>query len=202
MRFPGSLSVAKLFAMIDGRLGSNPGTRRSNATDKRMNASGIKVFAALATLSVLLAGAQAAAQSAIDVQTDGSVAVGIEGERFVIPAPVAEAVERAVAEHADDPEALRLAIQAIVGQYAGASESAGLATAIAAFAVLHAGSNSPSIAAIALGATQGNSGVSGGSVIAAIPTLRAESSPEEAIERELVRAQATVENPAQVSPVQ
>ncbi len=163
-------------------------------------------MAALAVLSALLAGTHAsaaAAQDAVNVQGDGSVVVSIEGDQFVIPAPVAEAIELAVAENADDPEALRLAIQAIISQNAGVPETAGLATAIAAFAVLNAGSNSPSIAAIALAATGGNSGVSGGSVIAAIPTLRAESgSPGEALEREIVRAQATVENPSQVSPVQ
>lgn len=150
-------------------------------------------------LAALLPIAQA--QQAVTVQADGSVAVALENERFVVLGSVAEAVEAAVRENADDPEALRLAIRAIVAEYAGEPGDAGLATALAALAVLHAGSNSSSIAAIALGATQGNSAVSGGSLIAVVPALR-EASPGESAERELARAQATVENPAQISPVQ
>ena len=193
-----------IFLAILGPIHPNQGHPNAEYQgDKLMNSFKTRVLAAMVACMALMAGTQAAAQDAVSVQADGSVAVSIEDERFVIPAPVAEAVELAVTENADDPEALRLAIQAIISQNAGAPEAAGLATAIAAFAVFHAGSNSPSIAAIALAATGGNSGVSGGSVIAAIPTLRAESgSPEEAVEREIAQAQATVENPAQVSPVQ
>ena len=150
----------------------------------------------------LLASAQAWAQQSITEQADGSVTISVEGEQFVIPAPIAEEVELAVRDNGDDPEAIRQAIRAIVSQNAGDSESTGLATAIASLAVYFADSNSSSIAAIGLGVTQGNPGVSGGVVIAAIPALRAQPGPEEIAEQELVRAQATVENPSQVSPVQ
>lgn len=150
----------------------------------------------------LLANAQTWAQQSVTEQADGSVAISVEGERFVVPAPIAEEVELAVRGNEDDPEAIRQAIRAIISENAGNSESTGLATAIASLAVYYADTNSSSIAAVGLGVTQGNPGVSGGVVIAAIPALRAKPGPEEIAEQELVRAQATVENPSQVSPVQ
>ncbi len=152
--------------------------------------------------AALLTGVQAWAQHSVSVQADGSVVISTEEERFVIPAPVAGEIELAVRELADDPETLRQAIRDIISRNAGDSGAAGLATAIAAFAVLQAGSDSSLIAAIGLGVTQGNSDVPGAAVIAAIPALRSAPSPEETEQRELDRAQATVENPAQVSPVQ
>ncbi len=165
---------------------------------KSFASTGMKAFFVFA----LLASAQAWAQQSITEQADGSVTISVEGEQFVIPAPIAEEVELAVRDNGDDPEAIRQAIRAIVSQNAGDSESTGLAAAIASLAVYFADTNSSSIAAIGLGVTQGNPGVSGGVVIAAIPALRAEPGPDEIVERELARAQATVENPSQVSPVQ
>ena len=150
----------------------------------------------------LLANAQTWAQQSVTEQADGSVTINMEGEQYVIPRSLAEEVELAVRDNGDDPEAIRQAIRAIVSQNAGDSESTSMAAAIASLAVHYADSNSSSIAAIGLGVTQGNPGVSGGVVIAAIPALRAQPGPEEIAEQELVRAQATVENPSQVSPVQ
>ncbi len=165
---------------------------------KSFVSTGMKAF----FVSALLAGAQAGAQQSMIEQADGSVTISMEGEQYVIPGPLAEEVELAVRDNGDDPEAIRQAIRAIVSQNAGDSESTGMAAAIASLAVYYADTNSSSIAAIGLGVTQGNPGVSGGVVIAAIPALRAQPGPEEIVERELARAQATVENPSQVSPVQ
>lgn len=168
----------------------------------RSTSKPIRYVAAIAALAVFALWSAVQAQDTVTEQADGSVAVTIEGEQFLISAPVAEAVERAVLEHADDPAGLRDAIGAIVSENAGNPAAASLAAAIATLAVFHAGSDSPAIAAIALGASQGNGAVAGESLIAAIPGLRPESSPGEAFEESLVQAQATVENPSQVSPVQ
>ena len=168
----------------------------------RSTSNPAKSFAAIAAFAVFALWSTVQAQETVTEQADGSVAVTIEGEQFLIPAPVAEAVERVVLEYADDPAGLRDAIGAIVSENAGNPAAAGLAAAIATLAVFHAGLDSPAIAAIALGASQGNRDVAGESLIAAIPGLRPERSPGEAEEEALVKAQATVENPSQVSPVQ
>lgn len=159
-------------------------------------------FMAAAAVFALLAGVQAQGGYGVTEQADGSVAVVMEEERFVIPASVAQEVERAVGDHADDPEALRRSIGDIVARTAGDAGEAALATAIATLAVFYAGPDSSSVAAIGLGVTDGNSAVSGAAVIAAIPALRAGPSAAEAEEQQMIRAQATVENPAQISPVQ
>lgn len=168
-----------------------------------MISTSLRFMVAMAVFA-LSVGVQSQTQGGYGVteQADGSVAVVMEEERFVIPASVAQEVERAVGDHADDPEALRRAIGDIVGRTAGDAGEADLATAIAALAVFYAGPNSSSVAAIGLGVTEGNPAVSGAAVIEAIPALRSEPSAAEAEEQQVIRAQATVENPAQISPVQ
>lgn len=157
----------------------------------------------IAVFFALLASVQALAQNTVvSEQADGSVIVSMESGQLAISATVADAVELAVREHADDPEALRQAIRALIGQNAAGSGASDLATAIATLAVFHAGTDSASIAAIVHGASEGNSNVSGGAMLAAIPALSAGGNSLEADERELASAQATVENPSQVSPVQ
>lgn len=153
-------------------------------------------------VAVLLASVQAAAQQAVSEQADGSVAVSVEGEQFVVPASVAEAVVAAVAEHADDPEALQDAIRAIIAANAAVSNDAGLAVAIAVLAIYHAGSDSASIAAIVNGTTAASADAPVAVIVAAMPTLDAQVDAQEADPRQLAQLQATVENPSQVSPVQ
>ena len=165
----------------------------------RNSAKDLATIAALAVSALLFA---VQAQSTVTEQPDGSLAVIVEGERFVIPALLAGAVERAVREHTDDPAGLRDAIRAIVRENAANPAVAGLAAAIATLALFHAGSDSPSIAAILLGATQGNSAVAGESLIATVSGLGSEPGPGHEFEAQLVRIRATVENPSQVSPVQ
>ena len=164
-----------------------------------ISAQGLAVSAAFVAFAIW---STVWAQDTVTVQADGSITVAVLGEQFLIPAPVAEAVESALEEHADDPASLTQAIRTIVSNNAGTPSSAGLATAIGTLAVFLAGSESPSIVAILLGATQGNNAVSGESLITAIPELRKPRSSGEAFEENLVRANATVENPFQVSPVQ
>ena len=166
-----------------------------------MISTSLRILATMAVFA-LLAGVQAQTGYSVSEQADGSVAVVMEEERFVISAAVAQEVELAVNDYADDPEALRQAIGDIVGRNAADAGEADLATAIAALAVFYAGPNSSSVAAIGLGVTEGNPAVSGSAVIEAIPSLRSEPSAAETEEQEMAQAQATVENPAQVSPVQ
>ena len=141
------------------------------------------------------------AQHSVTTLDDGSVAVVIEGDRYDIPASVAQSIISSIAEHADDPEALRNAVRAIIAKTAADSESVGLATAIAVFAISQAEGSSSLINAIALGVTQENTSISGGTLIAAIPALQSERPPEEQFQQEVARSQATAENPAQVSTV-
>lgn len=166
-----------------------------------MKSTSFRLLAAM-TVFALLTGVQAQTGYSVTEQADGSVAIVMEEQRFVISASVAQEVELAVNDHADDPEALRQAIGDIVGRNAADAGQADLATAIAALAVFYAGPDSSSVAAIGLGVTEGNPAVSGAAVIAAIPALRSEPSAAESEEQEMIRAQATVENPAQISPVQ
>ena len=159
-------------------------------------------LAAIAVMALLLAGVQAKAQEAVSEQGDGSVAVSVEGEQFVVSASIAAAVAAAVGEHSDDPEALKEAIRAIIAKNAAGSDDTGLATAIAALAIYHARTGSASIAAIVQGATVANPDVRAGAILAVMPTLRAEVNAQEAVWRQLAQLRATVENPSQMSPVQ
>lgn len=152
---------------------------------------------------LLLAGAQAQERSTTSAErANDGVVVRLGTERIVIPTPLAEAVERAVREYADHPGALEQAIHAIISRRAGGANSTSLAAAVATFAILRAESNSALIAAIMRGAAQGNPKLSIETIFAALPALQGERNPEQVGERELIQAQATVENPSQVSPVQ
>ena len=161
-----------------------------------------KSCGALALAALLLAGAQAIAQQAVSEQKDGSVSVSVQGEQIVVPASVADAVEAAVAEHSDDPEALQEAIRSIIAEYAAGSNDVTLALAIAMLTISQVGSDSVAIASIITGTVAANNEVSAESIIEVMPTLSAEGNAQEDAEEQVAQLQATVENPFQVSPVQ
>ncbi len=157
---------------------------------------------AMATLSI--ASIYTWAQPVWTETDNGDIHVIIEQAQApqIISAAVAATINDAVIQYSDDPEALRQAIRAITAEQATGQTSINLATAIAIFAASKVKSDARLLTAVALGASTGNPGISGGSLIASIPALSAEPGPEQVAVQEIVRAQATVENPAQVvSPV-
>ena len=142
------------------------------------------------------------AQTTVTEQADGSAAVSVEDSRIVVPAAVVDRVEAAARDHADDPQALREAIEAIIAEYAPGPGDAALASAIAVLAIDRSRARSASIDAVIRGAFAANPNVSSGALLAAVPGLGASPRAQEAEQRRLAQLQATVENPSQISPVQ
>ena len=155
----------------------------------------------LAVMVIFVAGLQAQAESIVTEREDGAVELNMNGQQVLITAAVAESVTAAVRDHADDPQALRQAIQAIVAEHAGEPGDAELATAIAALAIYRTRARSASADAIIRGASAGNPGVPAGSLLTILPSLKAHPLGQTAGERQLAQLQATVENPSQVSQV-
>lgn len=149
------------------------------------------------------AGGARPVQTAVTEQADGTVVVTLDERQVIVPASVVADVTSAVRDHADDPDALRLAIRMIVAEHAGSPDTANLASAIAVVAIFRAGVGSASADAIMRGATFGNPGVSAAAVLSVLPEIRPiEAGTPEAAQTQLAQLQATVENPSQVSPVQ
>ena len=133
---------------------------------------------------------------------DGNPSIVIETPIIVsdiaVPEIIVQAIEDAIAQFSGDPVALQQAIRAIIQEHASGQENIAFATAITAIAASRVSGDSQLLTAIALGASQGNPGVSGASMIASIPELRSEPGPEEVRAEERALSQATVENPANI----
>ena len=142
----------------------------------------------------------AGAQAGVEELDDGTVVVTTDAGEFVLPKLVAESVVEAVDEHGDDPEGLRSAIMELVAEHAGSDGQ--LATAIGVFAASRARSAPAIVDAILRGVSAGNATADVAVVLATLPELKARSGPPETAQAQLARLQATVENPAQVSPVE
>lgn len=153
-------------------------------------------------LSVATLHAQEQAQPTLVERDDGTVELSVDGLQFIVTAMVAESVAAAVRDHADDPQALEQAVEAIVAEHAGESGDTERATAITALALYYARGSSASIAAIMRGAVAGNTNAPSGTLVALITALQAQTGAQEAEEQRSARLQATIENPGQVSPVQ
>ena len=154
----------------------------------------------VAMVALFIVSIQAWAQPVLTETDNGDIYVIVEEAEapHIISAPVVQAVNDAVIQYADDPEGLQQAIRAIIVEHAAGQTSINLATAVAIFTASKVKNNAQLLTAVALGASKGNPGISGGSLIASIPLLSSKPGPEEVIEHEIVRTQATVENPAQV----
>lgn len=161
----------------------------------------IALKGSLAAVLLFAAVLQVQAQPIVNEREDGAVELNISGQQVLVEAAVAESVTAAVRDHADDPDALRQAIQAIIAEHAGKSDDAELATAIAALAIYRAQARSASTDAIIRGASAANPSVPSGSLITMLPSLKAHPLGQTAEERQLAQLQATVENPSQVSQV-
>ena len=154
----------------------------------------------LTAMAMLAVGAQA--QGVVTERDDGTVVLSTDTGQFVLPADIADRVTAAIAEHKDDPDALRAAIRAIVVEHAGGSDDTELVTAIAVFAIFHARADSSSVNAVIRGATDGNRQLAVGTVLTALPGLERSPRAQAAAEQQVAQSQATIENPAQVSPVE
>lgn len=143
------------------------------------------------TVMVIAMAAGAHAQTYVTERDDGTVVVTTPAGEFVAPATIIELIRTCVAENGDDPDKLRSEFQAIVVEHAGGTGGAELATALAVFAIAFSGGSSEVIDAIVEGANAGNPDVSSEVIVAAV-----------ADSEESVPLQATVEDPAQVSPVE
>ena len=178
--------------------------------------SALRIAATALALTFTATGIQAQDRTPTD-NADGTVEFVVDDRQFLLPAAVAEDVLAAVREHADDPQALQQAIRAIVAEHAGCPEySAGttaiateqcpedvaLATAIATLAIDQARGRSASVDAIVRGAAEGNPNLSAGALLAALPATGLNPRAQDAAERQIAQAQATAENPNQISPVQ
>lgn len=142
----------------------------------------------------------AGAQAIVTENDDGAVVVTIDSGQVVLPAVVAKSVADALREHADDPDGLRLAILGIVREHA--ARDGQLATAIAFFAITLARPTPTVVDAILRGVRTANPTADVATVLARLPELKARPGAAEAPQTQLARLQATVENPAQISPVQ
>ena len=141
------------------------------------------------TVMVIAMAAGAHAQTSVTERDDGTVVVTTPAGEFVAPATIIELIRTCVAENGDDPDKLRPEFQAIVKEHAAGNTE--LATALAVFAIAFSGGSSEVIDAIVEGATEANPDVSSEVIVAAV-----------ADSEESVPLQATVEDPAQVSPVE
>ncbi|MCY4150000.1 MAG: hypothetical protein OXF73_11775 [Gammaproteobacteria bacterium] len=163
----------------------------------------LKSFIVL-TASLLILCTQAWAQNISAETNNDNSPVVIETPIVVygvaVPELIVKAIDDAIVQYSNDPEALQQAIREIIREHASDQASIDFATAITAIAASRVTGDSQLLTAIALGATQGNPGISSAAMIESIPELRSEPTPEERIEQNIALSQATVENPAQVSP--
>ncbi len=160
-----------------------------------------KISVALA-MALFAAATQGLAQTAVTEREDGAMELSMDGQLFLVPADIAEAVAAAVRDHADDPRALRQAIRAIVAESAGGAGDAELATAIAALAIYRAPDRSAIADAIMRGAAAANPGVSAPILLTILAAPGDNPRTRQARDRRLAQLQATAENPFQISPVQ
>ena len=170
--------------------------------DPRAQSAAERQLAVVLAPVIVAGGAAAQEQSPVTENADGTVTIGLDDRQFLVPAVVAEDIAAAVRDHADDPQALELAICSIVADRAGGSDDAELATAVAALAIVYARGRSASVDAIVRGALACNQAISAETLLTAIAEAGLDPRAQSAAERQLAELQATLEDQRQISPVE
>ena len=148
----------------------------------------------LAILAVVRADGAVVAPAA-----DGRVVVVVGDRAVTIDAELAARISAAVADNADDAEALAAAVAQIVRSSATGAANETLATAILLFSVSLSDRAAETIEAIVAGVATGSGAVAAATLVEALAD--ASDPPAADAEEEAANPAATAENPHQVSAV-
>ena len=119
----------------------------------------------LGTALVLVLGISARAETILVENEDGGVSVVIDGQESVIPADIVVEILDALAEHAENPQGLREALQDIVSRNPGTVND----TVLAVFAVSRSNGSPEAVEAIIGGVVDGNPALAPEALLGALP---------------------------------